>query len=230
MDYDELLRLKKEVDELSLYYRVLKEKAKELDEKFYSNNLLADEHKDDIDELVTEESINKKIREGRTNYNIGKILGYSIRYMGAVMANAIFDLPKGAFTAFIFINLSYYCIVIFGYERIMRRKLEKKAEEHQVDFEELAKEKKEVDQRLEYVQKRYCELSSKYENMVGKLEEDEYLEYLEYISEYLQYMLENSKELLQEVSDNYLLPDYDMEMDSSIDSEENDESHKYRLN
>lgn len=39
MDYDDLLEKKKEVDELGLYYQILKDKVEEIDAKFYDNNV-----------------------------------------------------------------------------------------------------------------------------------------------------------------------------------------------
>lgn len=225
MDFNELLELKKEIDELSLYYSALKEKSKELDELFYSNNLLDLDY--DEDEEDKEKSIDDEINEGRSHYSINKIIGYWIRYAIIIIGGSILDTPSIVNTCLIIVNLVYYSVVLLGYEKIMRKKLEDK-EEDKIDFEEIAKEKRDVDRRLEYVREKYVSASAEYEKLVGKLNEKEYEEYLEYISEYLQFMLENSKDLLNEAQENCKVPDYDMEMNMLLDEKE--EEHPYRLN
>lgn len=225
MDFNELLELKKEIDELSLYYSALKEKSKELDELFYSNNLLDFDY--DEDEEDKEKSIDDEINEGRSHYSINKIIGYWIRYAIIIIGGSILDTPSIVNTCLIIVNLVYYSVVLLGYEKIMRKKLEDK-DEDKIDFEEIANEKKDVDRRLEYVREKYVSASAEYEKLVGKLNEKEYEEYLEYISEYLQFMLENSKDLLDEAQENCKVPDYDMEMNLLLD--EREEEHPYRLN
>lgn len=225
MDFNELLELKKEIDELSLYYSALKEKSKELDELFYSNNLLDLDY--DEDEEDKEKSIDDEINEGRSHYSFNKIIGYWIRYAIIIIGGSILDTPSIVNTCLIIVNLVYYSVVLLGYEKIMRKKLEDK-DEDKIDFEEIANEKKDVDRRLEYVREKYVSASAEYEKLVGKLNEKEYEEYLEYISEYLQFMLENSKDLLDEAQENCKVPDYDMEMNLLLD--EREEEHPYRLN
>lgn len=233
MNFDELLEIKKEIDELSLYYRALKERLEEIDEKFYSNNLLDLDSNDDDVELITEDSIDEKIRKGRSNYTVGKLLGYSLRYSAIITAHTAFDMPDWAYMSLIFANVAYYAFVVFGYEKITRKRLESQMEEQSIDIESLAQEKKQVERRLEYVRDRFTKLSDQYEKLVSKLGVNEYSEYLDYISEYLQFMLEHSKEMLKEASEACMHPDDDMEIDTFIgteDIEENiDEVHKYEV-
>lgn len=220
MGFEELLELKKEVDELSLYYAALKKRQKEVDELFYSNNLLElDDADDDYD---VEETIEKKIKEGYSSYAMRKMVGYWFRYALLVIAQVSLDVPSIFFTCLIVTNLVYYMTVVFSYEKIMRFKLETE-EEPKHNYEALIKEKGEVDKCLEYVRDKYCSLSAKYEEIVSRLDASDYEEYLEYISEYLQYMLENSDELLSEAQENCKIMAIE-------DGEDKDDDYTYRLN
>lgn len=222
MSYDELLELKKEIDELSLYYGALKEKSKEIDEIFYSNNLTDLDSDDTEDDLDDEDSIDEQIDKNRRKYTFDKLIGYWVRYSLFLIIKTAFDLPAMLYSTIVIINLAYYMVAVFGYERIMRKKLESKEEKKEIDFETLAEQKRKVDKNLEYVREKYVSASAEYERLINDLNHTEYLEYLEYISEYLKYMLENSEELLTEVQEN--CENIDMA------DELGEDSHTYRLN
>lgn len=216
-DYDTLLDMKKEIDELSLYEQALKDKIDEINDVLYGNNMNT--------EVMSEEDrkklIDKKVRDQKWSFTLKKIVGYWIRYMIIFFAKEELTVISGAvFTAFTCINLAYYCYCVLEADSIVRKRVEQsmpKAAE--TDYDALTKERDDLSKRLNYVSKKHIKLSREYDGLVAKLGEYEYQAYLGYLNEYLQYALEHSKELLSEACDNVKYTDYEYELDTFMEDE-----------
>lgn len=227
MTYDKLLELKKEVDELSIYYQALKEKAKIIDEKFYSNNLLSvlENDEEETDLVCDDDEISiDVIKEGSGVFF--KLVAYLVRRTLIAVACGTFDIPAFIYCFLIIANFIYYLYRLFVDNDI---KIEEEPEiiDEPETFEDLQEEKEKIDRRLEYVRGLFMKASREYEKLVAELNEKEYQEYLDYISEYLQYMLEHSDEILSEVEENYA--NIDEEILESSDTSEEKKKDSFRL-
>lgn len=203
MDFDELLEMQKKVDQYSIAYQTLKEKLDDLYNKYYQNDMRS---KENVVQEEKEDEEDKEKEEARFERFKGKIIGFALRYLVIMMFKLSFDFSDVICAVAIILNLFYYYAFIFD-DMIKADKKNKKEETEEINPEEVFEEIKILEKKVKYVQEKYFTLSAKYQELVGRLTEKEYQEYLMCVSEYLQNMLENSDDVLSDSLDNVLEDD-----------------------
>lgn len=198
MGNEELLKLKRDVDELGMYYATIKNEIAKLEEIIYANNVVEEETHVD---LTDDEIISKYNAKTRKVYWL--TFG-SIVLLDKLFGNAAFDVSKMlgiafqiAQTSVIFSAAAWY---IYRELKGCKNAPEKYRSQHpikeEINLEEVKEKLETLYQREIIIGIKYNDFATKYQRKISELNDSDRLEYNKLVSEYMLELLNTAEDKL----------------------------------